>query len=94
MTTSKIGIRNPFRRSSKLYYIFEFMKDGAWHDLKDITEMAYGSASRDILFAGAVPLFRRRTASALRTIRKDLGVGVGVMSYNNLIHSYRMVIYC
>ncbi len=69
MTTSTITMLNPYRVDSKLYNIFEFMKDGAWYSLLDITYAAY---CPDPL-AGAVVLYRRRTASALRTIRNQPG---------------------
>jgi len=55
---------NPFRTSSKLHEIFDFMSDGNLHGLDRITELIYGyEGSRKFVY-------RRRTASALRTIRR------------------------
>lgn len=55
---------NPFRTSSKLYLIFDFMSNGDLHSLDRVTELIYGFAQRNNV------LYRRRTASALRTIRR------------------------
>ena len=62
---------NPFRTGSKLGEIFEFMSDGLDHHLRDITEAAYRSVG-----VGDSPLFQRRVASALRTIRCLPGIDV------------------
>lgn len=73
MTTdqSVIGAtRNPYREGSKLFDIFRFLSDGARHTLVDITNEVYTPG------AGYVSLYRRRVASALRTIRKLPGMFV------------------
>ncbi len=57
-------VSNPYRFGSRLHIIFDFMSDGQYHVLKSITEAAY------FLGAGRLSLYRRRTASALRTIRR------------------------
>ncbi len=61
---------NPYRVGSKLHAIFEFISDGKPHSLRSITE--------GTCFAGASnkPLYLRRTASALRTIRSRPGLDV------------------
>lgn len=58
-------ISNPYRTGSKLFDIFFFMADGERHSLVDITNAVYSVG------AGNNSLFRRRVASALRTIRRQ-----------------------
>ncbi len=57
-------VSNPYRFGSRLHIIFSFMSDGKYHVLENITQAAY------FLGAGRRSLYRRRTASALRTIRR------------------------
>ena len=67
MDSKKITVKNPYRVGSKLHKIYEIMSDGKWHDLEGITEEVYGYLNHRVV------LYRRRTASALRTIRRKQG---------------------
>jgi len=67
---SNITTTNPYRTGSKLHSIFNFISDGSPHTLVDITNAAYFPG------AGNVTMYRRRTSSALRTIRSRQGVFV------------------
>lgn len=76
---------NPFRSGSKLHDIFNFLSDGAVRSLNAITEAGY--------FPGASgnPVYRRRTSSALRTIRANLERrNVGTVAHFN--EGYKIVI--
>lgn len=64
---------NPFRAGTKLWRIFDYMADDKPHCLQDITHKAYGLR---LLSGPLAKLYRRRTASALRTIRAHPGLGV------------------
>ena len=69
---STINKENPFRVGTKLYRIFEYMKDGEYHTLQDITQAAY-SISCSYHFC---PTDYRRVGSALRTIRVTRGLWI------------------
>lgn len=91
---STVTKENPFRVGTKLYRIFEYMKDGEYHTLWSITTIAYGSTMTQLYSAGMSYLGCRRVASALRTIRATPGWG---MLRSHILHSrpgtdhYRMV---
>ncbi len=61
---------NPYRAGTKLFDIFILLSDGEAHTLVDMTHRVYLSGS------GNNPLYRRRVASAIRTIRRDNNVRV------------------
>ena len=63
-TDSNVTMKNPYRTGSKLYVILNFIADGRPHTLEEITEVAY------FFSANLQTLYRRRTSSALRTIRQ------------------------
>ena len=65
MDRKRITVENPYRAGSKLHKIYEFMADGKRHSLEEITYECYG------LRANSVTFLKRRTASALRTIRNQ-----------------------
>ena len=69
---------NPFRYGSKLHEIFFHISDGNWYTLKEITEGIHYLADS---------LDRRRTSSALRTIRATPGFEV---IYNEGAQAYRL----
>lgn len=58
---------NRYRESSKMFAVFNFLHEGGSHTLVDITNHVYPPQFE----AGIRPLFRRRVASAIRTIRKN-----------------------
>lgn len=86
---------NPFRVGTKLYRIFEYMKDGEYRSLRDIVIATYKSVcpcggSKDCFLLKADC---RRAGSALRTIRAVPGLAVNVWyrgDYNQPV-CYRMV---
>lgn len=82
-TDTNVTTKNPYRTGSKLHAVFNFIADGTTHTLEEITDAAYfpGASRRS-------PLRRRRTASALRTIRQCPGVFVG---FNESAKTYRLV---
>ncbi len=72
---------NPYRVGSKLFDIFVILSDGEAHTLVDLTHRVYVAGS------GNNPIYRRRVASAIRTIRRRrCGVDVGFDGF-----AYRMV---
>lgn len=87
MTTTTTPVTNPFRHGSKLHDIFNFMADGSEHSLNAITDAGY--------FPGAAgnPLYRRRTSSAIRTIRAKMEEkNVGTVRCVGLHGNYKLVI--
>lgn len=64
-------VTNPYRTGSKMHRIFNLMSDGEPRTLEDITKWTY---NLDLIMSSA--LYRRRVASALRTIRKRDDVSV------------------
>lgn len=73
-------IYNPYRVDSKLFKIFKFMSDNRNHTLAEITDEVYFYGAR------LTSLYRRRAASALRTIRKHSSI---FMVFDGI--SYRMI---
>ncbi len=61
-----IKIPNPYRDGSNLHNVFHFLADGLWHPITRITNAVY------FVGAGSQQILRRRTASAIRTIRRDM----------------------
>ncbi len=70
-TGTRIEMKNPFRANCKLHKIFECLADGEEHYLEEITKAAYPLDHKSPYLA---PILRRRTASALRTIRSKSGL--------------------
>ncbi len=79
---SNVTTKNPYRTGSKLHTIFNFIADGETHTLDAIADAAYYPG------AGRLPLNRRRTASALRTIRQRPGVYV---DFCETTKTYRLI---
>jgi hypothetical protein len=63
--TSELFPINPFREGSKISTVFNFLADGERHSITAITDAAYFPG------AGQRALYRRRVASAIRTIRQN-----------------------
>ena len=61
--TSRTFPINPYRHGSKLHTIFNSLADGMRHSIEFLTDAAYFPG------AGNRPIYRRRVASAIRTIR-------------------------
>jgi hypothetical protein len=67
------SMTNPFRQNSKLSRVFEALREFHFsRTLAGLTDAAYP----DISLAGDNPILRRRTASAVRTIRSRPGINV------------------
>jgi hypothetical protein len=73
---------NPFRVGSNLRTIFKFIADGYPHELDSIAFTIYGYQAYGHSLHGR--LLRRRTASALRTIRAHPGLGVDFLPENGV----------
>ena len=81
-TDSNVTTKNPYREGSKLHSVFNFIADGENHTLNEITDAAYFPGARN------QPMNRRRTSSALRTIRQRPGVFV---DFCETTGTYRLV---
>lgn len=57
---------NPYRYGSKINLVFHSLADGEAHTIEAITDGAYFPG------AGSRALYRRRVASAIRTIRRNV----------------------
>ena len=87
-TTQKPPVANPFRKYSKLHAIFHFMVDTKPHTLAVITDVVCGPG------AGVRGENRRRTSSAIRSVRKIMeGRGMGVIDYSALTEEYRLTLW-
>ncbi|KKN68081.1 hypothetical protein LCGC14_0455350 [marine sediment metagenome] len=83
MTSSSIRIRpmhgeNPYRVNSRLHAIFNFIADEELHTLAEIVNAVYYVGADKFL------LNRRRTASALRTMRQCKGLFIDFLPVGNV----------
>ena len=77
-------MQNPFRTSSRLHNIFSLLADEKVHTLRALTQAGWGGSY------DAHPGSRRRTSSAIRTIRATLRKkDIGTITYRDPF--YRLV---
>ncbi|KKN58749.1 hypothetical protein LCGC14_0549280 [marine sediment metagenome] len=82
---------NPFKSSSQRYRVFEFMKKGRPHSIKDITVATWGRLPK--VWYGEEANCRRHTTSVLRHIRYFRGDDWALdVWYDRRCKTYRLIV--
>ena len=83
--TQLMEMTNPYKSGSKLAKVFDALRPGFSLSLRGITDIVYSTGKRETISTTVFKLQKRRTASALRTIRTLPDVS---LTYNRTRKTY------